>query len=57
MKVRGEVESVGQRSSQLLGLWPGVSVCISDLRDVVDGRLHAPQLRGLDVQQLQHIVG
>lgn len=32
-------------------------MCISDLRDVVDGRLHAPQLRGLDVQQLQHIVG
>lgn len=35
----------------------GVSVCISDLGDVVDGRLHAPQLRGLDVQQLQDIVG
>lgn len=28
-----------------------------DLRDVVDGGFHAPQLRGLDVKQLQHIVG
>ena len=28
-----------------------------DLRDVVDGGLHPAQLRGLDVQQLQHIVG
>ena len=27
------------------------------LGDVVDGGLHAAELRGLDVQQLQHIVG
>lgn len=39
--------------------WSAASVsgCISDLRDVVDGGLHAPQLRSLDVQQLQNIVG
>lgn len=30
---------------------------MSDLGDVIDGRLHAAQLRRLDVQQLQHVVG
>lgn len=53
MKVRrGKCEA----SFSTAGLWC-VSVCISDLGDVVDGGLHAPQLRGLDVQQLQYIVG
>lgn len=30
---------------------------MTDLRDVIDGGLHAAQLRRLDVQQLQHVVG
>lgn len=30
---------------------------MADLRDMVDGRLHAAQLGGLDVQQLQDVVG
>lgn len=53
VKLRKKVGDVGYHSSQLYGLWcVCVSVCISDLGDVVDGGLHAPQLRGLDVQQL-----
>ena len=54
VKVRGEVGNVGHHSSQLYGLW---CESFSDLGNVVDGGLHAPQLRSLDVQQLQHIVG
>jgi len=30
---------------------------VQDLRDVVDGGLHAAELRGLDVEHLQHVVG
>lgn len=33
------------------------SFCVTDLRDVVDGRLHAAELRRLDVKHLQDIVG